>query len=414
MELWIESFDAFCISTNVLMEAWSAYYSHTPYHSTENQHSPYKEVSGELNKLFTTIQRQVQPAVHETFTNRCLKPVVGILSIVPDLNEQLQQRKNFLADFDNYKSKIQKEHAAGRDNNHPNVVKKAAKLDESAKRLHELQTSINQVFEEFENARTQTLGPELASFLACCHTYSAAVHNSTSRLLPLLPQSVSSLAALDYSNISSELKLERFDIPTVKHDKQKAVPPVYERVDSMGGKLGGYGSSQTFPNPVVFDSETKKHRNSAHRNSTEAPAQRSASKKLEDKEKRESTATAQHQQHQHHDQIDEKRKSTNSVRFADRILPPPPPTVLHPNETHRNSGSSESHADEKDRISSIDSPIVSMNLSHQLDSSTNHQRESQTVSPPPKPPKPPKPPRNQSSVATPVSENERVHVSEES
>jgi hypothetical protein len=241
MELWIESFDAFCLSTTMLSEAFSSFHSRSPYSFSvsEGSASPYAGISQEFNKIMNTIQRQLQPLIHETFVDRSLKPVVGVLSLVPDLNEQLQQRKAQLMEFDTYKAKIQKEHAAGRDNTHPNVQRKNAKLDEAAKRLHELQTSIYQTFGEFERSRPQTLGPELASFVACCHTFGAAVHNSTSRILPLLPQVVSSLAALDYSTLATELKFETS--PRFMKEKLKPAPAVYERTEAAGGKRGGYG-----------------------------------------------------------------------------------------------------------------------------------------------------------------------------
>lgn len=318
MELWVESFDAFCLSTHILSEAFSTFHNHSPYPVTETTTpSPYSQVSNEFNKVFSTIQRHLQPLVHETFTNRCLTPVVNILSLVPDLNEQMQQRKIQLLDFDSCRIKIQKEHAAGRDSSHPNVQKRAAKLDESAKRLHELQTNIFHTFHEFEQARSQTLGPEFASFLACCHTFSATIHNSTSRLLPLVPQTVTSLAALDFSSIAAELKFDRIESIPVKVEKKTIVNPIVERSEVAGGKYGGYGMAQGNVNNHVVESEVVKV--SKPKPTPESPESRVTSIRFKE-------PVSADDEDDHLDSLPSGDKSprTNSVNLKDRVLPAPP------------------------------------------------------------------------------------------
>jgi hypothetical protein len=420
MEIWVESFDAFCLSTNALIETWNAYYSHTPYLANAHQPPPaYRDVSSELNQLFTTVQKHVQPTVHETFTNRCLKPVVGILSFVPELHDQLQQRKNYLSDFDTYKNKIQKEHAAGRDNSHPNVMKKAAKLDESAKKLHELQTTINNTLQEFEHARTQTLGPELAAFVACCHTFAATIHNSTSRILPLIPQATSSLAALDYSSISNELKLHT---PVPKTEK-KPIAPIYERPDSMGGKAGGYGYTSQIPDAnSQFD--LKRLRSTSNDNQTDNKKKLSLSDPLEannnitprkatnhgsDVENGHTSEVGEEEEEEEDDEENLSRMSTSAVRFSDRILPTPPDSYTHPpqltdepkrrfsTDSDRSNGVPEPPPRPHPRTltltasASSTDPLLGSEQSREASTSTKFfENRDSTPNPPPKPPKPPK------------------------
>ncbi len=160
----------FCTSTQILSESWKTFHNRSPYRLAAGEPiSPFQEVSAEVDKVMTDIHLHLQPAIHDIFKNRCLKPVTFILSLVPSIHEQIQQRKLLLLDFDSYKTKIQKEHAAGRDSSHPNVARKAVKLDESAKKLHSLQTTLSKTLDEFEIARPMTLGPELALSLACIH-----------------------------------------------------------------------------------------------------------------------------------------------------------------------------------------------------------------------------------------------------
>lgn len=201
MELWVESYETFCAASYLLGNAWKSYHQRGQ-GSSEDKSLSFQVASCELDNIFQNMQQDISPIIKNTFSKRCIKPVVNILSLVPTVQDLIQERKTLLLDFDAYKSRIQKEHAAGRDSTHRSVAKKAAKLDESAKKLHTVQTTINRTFHEFETARPESLGFELSAFLACVHSIASNLSNSTAKLLPILPQSASTLAIINY-NISS-------------------------------------------------------------------------------------------------------------------------------------------------------------------------------------------------------------------
>lgn len=264
MEVWLESFEVFCTSTQILSETWKTFHNRSPYKlsSPTDKISPFQDVSAEVDKVMTDIHLHLQPAIHDIFKNRCLKPVTFILSLVPGIHEQIQQRKLLLLDFDSYKSKIQKEHAAGRDSSHPNVARKAVKLDESAKKLHALQTTLSKTLDEFEIARPLTLGPELAAYVACMHSFSSSMYNSTSSLLPVIPQAVSTLAILDSQVTASKIYTDKLTSMRGTGLAQKVplntskrilttVEPISVRPMVMGGIVGGYGESLQVVGPSM-------------------------------------------------------------------------------------------------------------------------------------------------------------------
>lgn len=253
MEIWLDSFDSFCRATSLLSEGFKQFHSASPYasnssldHSDRDHDSdssgkfPFATAARSLDEISLCIDERIRPAVITVFHNRCIKPVSSILSMVPGLQESHQMRKSLLSEFDSYRMKMEKEFAVGRDSSHPNVMRKAAKLDESAKKLHSVQSSLFQKFYEFEVARSQTLGPEMGVFAACMHSFSATLHSELSEVISFIPQSASTLASLDAMKIpsinSTRLQARTGNLP------KGGVDVVSARPISAGGCVGGYGT----------------------------------------------------------------------------------------------------------------------------------------------------------------------------
>lgn len=253
MEIWLDSFDSFCRATSLLSEGFKQFHSASPYatnngldqgdrdHDSDSPNKfPFATAARSLDEISLCIDERIRPAVITVFHNRCIKPVSSILSMVPGLQESHQIRKSLLSEFDSYRLKMEKEFAVGRDSSHPNVMRKAAKLDESAKKLHSVQSGLFQKFYEFEVARSHTLGPEMGVFAACMHSFSSTLHSELSEVVSLVPQSASTLASLDAMKISSNnsTKLQ----VRANHVPKAGVDVVSTRPITAGGCVGGYGT----------------------------------------------------------------------------------------------------------------------------------------------------------------------------
>ena len=299
MELWLETFDMFCSSSHMLGGVFKNFFSMGTSGTTKN--STYLYTATAFEEILKDLKNIIQPSVKELFINRCLKPLLSILALVPPINEQILSRKTMLLDFDSFRAKLEKEIAAGRDASHPSSNKNLAKLDESSKRLWEAQLNIYALFDEFENAKGIMLGAEFTAFLGCFYHHSSATSDLVGLLLPALPQVCSSLAILDSklqifsgnnaqqtasavlletlaprkSESSSSLdqkpdgESDSVDIPSdeqfsaaansnlflqlpsarfiAKLEKEQALnplPPIVRRTEILGGAYGGYGVMQ--------------------------------------------------------------------------------------------------------------------------------------------------------------------------
>eukprot|EP01036_Dinobryon_divergens_P027453 gene27453-36229_t len=195
MDLWMETFDMFCSSSHMLGKVFKNYFSINT--ATKTTNSPYLNVSTAFEEVLKDIKDLVQPSIKEVFLNRCYKPLLAILALVPPINEQIVARKTMLLDFDSFRAKLEKEIAAGRDSSHPSSIKNLNKLDESSKRLWEVQQNIYSLFDEFEGAKGIMLGAEFTSFLGCYYHNYFCTSDLVERLLPSLPQVGSTLSLLE-------------------------------------------------------------------------------------------------------------------------------------------------------------------------------------------------------------------------
>lgn len=252
MDLWIEAFDTFGAATLMLSEAFKGFFAFKPMKDEEMGtplSSPYLPVAEGFSDIAKKLNRTILPSVRQLFEVRCLQPTAAILAMVGPIDALLAERRSVLLDFDSYRAKIEKEHAAGRDSRHPMVIKKALKLDEVAKQLHSLNSTILASFVEFEKARCVTMGPEFTSFMACFYHFSSYSTELSGKVLPDMPQVASSLYILE-SFIG-----QSFNSPTRNEDTGEVIEPVStkreplevvtERSEYAGGDYGGYSSHST-------------------------------------------------------------------------------------------------------------------------------------------------------------------------
>ncbi len=265
MDLWIEAFDTFGAATLMLSESFKGFFAFKPSADFDNEHptsSPYLPVATTFSEIARKLNRTILPSVRQLFEIRCLQPLAAILALIGPIDTLLQERKSILLDFDSYRAKIEKEHAAGRDSRHPLVIKKALKLDEVAKHLHSVNTTICASFEEFEKARSVTLGPEFSAFMACFFHFSSYSTELSGKVVPHLPQIASSLYVLESfigQSFADLYTLEgKSTLPaeaattTTPHNKfvkssasTESPSVVLERTEFAGGSYGGYSSHST-------------------------------------------------------------------------------------------------------------------------------------------------------------------------
>ena len=276
MDVWIESFDTFGAATLMLSESFKGFFAFKPTVDMDMQsplESPFHNAANGFLEISKKLNRVILPSVRQMFEIRCLQPLASILALVGPIDTLLQERKSVLLDFDSYRSRIEKEHAAGRDSQHPLVVKKAMKLDEVAKQLYSLNNTICASFDEFEKARTITMGPEFSSFVACFYHFSSYSSELSGKVVPGLPQIASSLYILESFIGQSFSDLHAMDLTpatatsatvtsTVKSpdntpsDVVASPAVVLERSQYAGGGYGGYsGRSSLLPaDPIELSS----------------------------------------------------------------------------------------------------------------------------------------------------------------
>jgi hypothetical protein len=309
MEIWMDAFDSFCTASDVLGQAFEQYYSAPSQHwhyapspaaaggagaasvggedesdgsnlgshsvgpsqqkadSTDSSatmgnpadkhaHNSLREVAISFRQMTSDLRSAVCPAVRNLFSRRCIKPTTHILSLVPPVHESIQTRKKLLLDFDSYKAKTVSDVTAGKD-----TSKNAFRLDEAAVSLTAIQAKIYEAFDEFEDARPTMLGHEFAASISCCFHFSSVAAALYGKLLPLLPQTASTLCLLNLSHQHVESMDSSQNIQLIKNSavlatRATVVPrpsessantfivtkPLYTRSIVAGGSEGGYGT----------------------------------------------------------------------------------------------------------------------------------------------------------------------------
>ena len=56
------------------------------------------------------ISTTLRAAVYDSILEKCIKPIIAILNLVPNIDIKVKERKTILLDFDFYKEKLQSMH----------------------------------------------------------------------------------------------------------------------------------------------------------------------------------------------------------------------------------------------------------------------------------------------------------------
>ena len=213
LEIYIDSLVTMNAAGSALSESISQHFSYisnntstanTPNTSNNDtqqtyaQNSPYFQVSNLYNNINNDIITCIQPIIIESIRNKCILPLNNILSNTSLVQDKLYIRKNLLIDRDVYKTKVDK------DNNSKNInvtelQRHTSKLAYFSLELERIQTLLEDLFDEFDDAMPMLFGNELSSLIATLYYYTSSSSVLYSQLLPFIPQTQSTLCLLSMS-----------------------------------------------------------------------------------------------------------------------------------------------------------------------------------------------------------------------
>jgi hypothetical protein len=248
MQLYSDAVEAMIAAQVVLGDALDSYYKSSYKTMTVEQKSnppTCHAVAQSFKKATLEMYGHVRPAVHEVFVSRCVRPVTFILSRVPAVHEQISTRKKVIASFHDVRATI--ESLKNYDSQSPALSKHETKLGEVTVELGRIDANLTATLDEFAESRPKMLAQELASVVACCYHQSNILCEHLAVLLPLLPQSASSLCLLQAAAATRDKKLydrTKDDNSSILHNlvhKINADKVIVERGKVSGGRAGGYG-----------------------------------------------------------------------------------------------------------------------------------------------------------------------------
>lgn len=263
IELWLDSFDTYCAATAVLGNAFREFYE-----PCKSLNHPSKDISMTFHCISTDLNTTVRPPVREVMIHRCLEPVIAILALVPGVEDLFTERKKILSDVEIYRARLHKELATGKDFTNLVVEKLTIKLDELNKLLTEADTKLSTELEKFELARPTMLVQELSTTLASLYHYHTSSSYLYGKMIPILPQSASTLSILHVTHVPVE-NFNSSQLMNSINDRINAMElppfiPEYSRGLEFGGSIGGYGEIPKSP----LDATDRKFKNSMTFSST--------------------------------------------------------------------------------------------------------------------------------------------------
>jgi len=267
LQLYSDAVDALSKAEMVVADAFDSYYAHSiPQTGAAGGGLAGAPAAHGVTDSFKTLMAEkftiVRSAINGILQNRCIKPVTAILAKVGPLQEKVKQRRSLLQDHEAHRSMIQKEQESGKSNDDANIQRHSIKLDQMSLSLGQLVSSVDGALLEFEKARPHMLVQELAAVLGVCYYNGTATAALLGRLLPLLPQTASTLCLL---NALGSKKLRPSHLST---DNLQRVEPSVARTSIMGGRYGGYGllgaDMLQVPAPPLQSREALAQRRAAH------------------------------------------------------------------------------------------------------------------------------------------------------
>lgn len=249
LQLWLDSMDLLCASSVGIGESLSTFCAS----SQKGEDSPLLDVARAFHAISADFNTIMRTNMRSVFIDRCLKPIESILSIVPIVNDKMQKRKHLRLDNDFYRSKLASEQSAGKGDDHPAVVKIAAKLSDATKALDAVTMELVSCIDELNCQKEFMLGPEMAAMVACMQTFYAFNSSHLSKLTPMIPQSASTSCLL-LATFESQKSLGSQELICNMKAKTSTFPmqPVFLRPQAQGGSAGGYGHT-----PLISGSLSK-------------------------------------------------------------------------------------------------------------------------------------------------------------
>lgn len=175
----------------------------------------------------------MRPVLHEVFVSRCIRPVNYILARVPNVHGQLARRKKLIYEFNEMQSQVSREKQPSQKS-----LALEGKLSEIKNEIQDNNHDLMLSLEEFALSRPLMLRQEFAAMVACSWYHVNSAVAQLGQLLPLLPQSASSMCLLQTADQFNEVVFD-------ENDRLKKMKIVLERATAEGGAVGGYGLANT-------------------------------------------------------------------------------------------------------------------------------------------------------------------------
>lgn len=237
MQLYLDAADAMSKAETILAEAFEGYYkaSLDGCSSGGDARPPCHAVSESFRATMAGRFSVQRANINNIINNRCVKPVTAILAKVGTVHEKIKLRKTLLADHDSSVMLLQRAREAGKPQDDPSVQRHSIKLDEVSNNLGRVISSVDSSLEDFKQARPHMLAQEMAAVVGCIYYNGSSIVALVGKLLPLLPQSSSTLCVL--SAMGSQKKRPS----SLTTENLRAVEVRIARDSVMGGRYGGYG-----------------------------------------------------------------------------------------------------------------------------------------------------------------------------
>ena len=171
----------------------------------------------------------MRPVLHEVFISRCIRPVNYILARVPSVHDRLARRKKLIHDFDEVQSQFSREKQQSQKS-----MTLESKLSEIQNEIQDNNHDLMLSLDEFAVSRPLMLRQEFSAMIACSYHHVNSAVSQLGQLLPLLPQSASSMCLLQAA--------DQFDTEMLgQSDRANKIKVILERAKVEGGQTGGYG-----------------------------------------------------------------------------------------------------------------------------------------------------------------------------
>lgn len=179
------------------------------------------------------MHNNMRPVLHEVFTSRCIRPVNYILARVPSVHENLARRKKLIYDFNDVQSQLSREKQQSQKS-----ITLESKLNEIQNEIQDNNHDLMLSLDEFAVSRPLMLRQEFSAMIACSYHHVNSAMSQLGQLLPLLPQSASSMCLLQAA--------DQFDTEVLgQHDRANKIKVILERAKVEGGQVGGYGVAES-------------------------------------------------------------------------------------------------------------------------------------------------------------------------